>query len=263
MDLAAGALYLARLGGDLLLGGAERVRFAAQRLLQDTCGRGRAWSRRARNLRTLAGSRDRISGRTQETAAENCGGHLLGGLLHLARARGADVLVGQRARVDDQPRQLAIEVEHRLQRGQQVLGRLAELPLCFASSGQPLAERVLGLGPRRLGRVEVGEVPLVLVGNVLAFHGASGDCGHADDCDEGESLGAAHGAHTVMALARAVNRRACVFARRPRHRAEHQVAAEPPRRPESAPRPPLRAPGRRVRRPPCGRRGARTRRRTG
>ena len=106
---------------------------------------GASFGSAATNLRTFAGSIARISGRTHEVAALNAVASSSGALLHLARARRPDVLVGQAVGVDRQPRQVAVEIEHHLQRRQQLLGRLAEVAPVLRELGQPLRDRSLAL----------------------------------------------------------------------------------------------------------------------
>ena len=127
VHLAPGALHLAGLGGDLLLGGAQRVRLAPQRLLEkDAVGTelGLVGDELVHARRV---HRQDLRPHPRAGRAER-GRQLLRALLHLARARLAHVLVGQAVGVDHEPRQVPVEVEHQLQPRQQLLGRLAEMP---------------------------------------------------------------------------------------------------------------------------------------
>ena len=126
VHLAAGPLHLARLGGHLLLGRRPACAACGAASLPGTRDRAPSFGSCADPLPHLGGVqrqdlRTHPGGRRRERR-----GQLLRRLLHLARARRPDVLVGQAAGVDRQPRQLEIDVEHRLQRGQQLLGRLAQ-----------------------------------------------------------------------------------------------------------------------------------------
>ena len=184
VHLAARACHLARLGDDLLLGARSACAACAAASPRGTRGRARACFSCGDELPHLgAGSIVRISGRTHERAAVNAVASSSAACF-ISRGRASRTSSSDRLLAyTDEPRQLAVDVEHRLSAPAQQILR----PTCRGARGAWPARAAasaiasLACGPRRLRGIEVRQVPLVLVRDVRAFRRRYRCCRHADD----------------------------------------------------------------------------------
>ena len=101
-------------------------------------------------------------------SAENAAAELHHLLLHALVRRVARVLIGQHAGVRVEARQLLVERVERVERVGQRLRRRGELALELPQLRQLGGELVLRGAPRGLVRIDVGEVPGVLLWNLRA-----------------------------------------------------------------------------------------------
>ena len=118
------------------------------------------------------------------------------------------------------------------------LGDLPRRPRYFASSGSRSAMPSLALVHSGLGRIEIGQVPFVLVGDVLALPGKGGPRHHADDPEPHECrTRTPHESRNIGAPTRGVNLgressgRSGRWDRRRRRRRRGRVNAADPLRP--------------------------------
>ena len=115
-------------------------------------------------------------------SADERGGELHHLLLHALVRRVARVLIGQHAGVRVEARQLLVERVESVERVGQRLRRRGELALELPQLRQLGGELVLRRAPRGFVRIDVGEVPGVLLWNLraVAFLGGGG---HGDGRD--------------------------------------------------------------------------------
>src|SRR5262249_51247876 len=153
----ASAGDVAGLGEQALLGGRERVRLAAEQVL-DVEGPGREALVAGDEALQLVAEREQLGGEPGDGGAEG-GAQPFGRQAQLARAAGAQVLVRQRRGVDAEAVERELDGPDRVERAEQRVGRIAEVALEGAQRRDAPGDLLLRGGPGRLARIEVGEVP--------------------------------------------------------------------------------------------------------
>ena len=172
VDRAGRAREVARHREQALLGGAQRVRLPAQHVVEEEGPglearllRERAANPRGRQLEQLGAhpGRRRVE---LDREALRLGAHGAG----LGRAR---VLVVARLGVDADALELVLQRAELRERVAQAAGAVAEVPLEAREGLHAGGERRLGLGPRRVGRKEIVELPAVRGGGRAGRGGGS------------------------------------------------------------------------------------------
>ncbi len=122
-------------------------------------------------------------------------------LLHALIGADARVLVGHHARVDIDAREVLREAAREFQRVGELLRRAAERAFVRGDLWKLGDERVLRGAPRLVGRVDLRQVPLVLVGNLAAFpllrnRGERGGGDNERGAEDAKRTGGSHGVLT-------------------------------------------------------------------
>ncbi len=173
-DARRAARHRPGVGQDLLLAVGERVRRPAQRVvevltirLQARLGRDEPVDRRLPGLEDF-----RIDERNRRPEGGADLRHLLAHALMLAVAR---VLVGQQAGVRRQPDELLVLRVNRIEGVRERGRRRRQLPFELFKRRDFRGKRLLGRAPRGIRRIDIREIPFVLVGNLrpVAFLGES------------------------------------------------------------------------------------------